>query len=183
MNIIVYQQGGYVFRHLSGLAIALVLTGCATYSPSIPQNYSGPRAQLEDSAKTHNGSKADFFVVEEIDGAKVESSLDATFRANQGKGMSMSPVLISRPLVAEKPLNIGIKGRTHFAAPILAMAGTVYQVKGVVEFTPKTDGKYIVRGEFGEKYSAIWIEDTATSQPVGTKVEVNGSAKLGFLEK
>ena len=172
-----------MIRHISCFAVALVLAGCATYSPSVPENYSGPRAQLEDSFKAHSGSKADFFVAEEIDGAKIENSHVATLRSNQGRGMSMTPALVSRPLVAEKPLKIGIKGRTHFAAPILAMAGTVYQVKGVVEFTPKANGKYVVRGEFGEKYSAIWIEDSTTNQPIGNKVEVNGSAKLGFLEK
>ena len=168
---------------LSCLTIALALSGCATYSPSVPENYSGPRAQLDDSAKTHSSSKADFFVVEEIDGTKVDNSLNATLRFNQGKGASMSTTLIGRPLVAEKPMKVVIKGRTHFAAPILAMAGTVYQVKGVVEFTPKTDGKYIVRGEFGKMYSAVWIEDAATSQPVGNTVEINGSAELGFLQK
>lgn len=170
-------------RYLSIFYLALVLTGCATYAPSVPENYNGPRAQIDDSVKVQSSSKADFFVVEEIDSMKVESSLNATLRANQGRGMSMSPVLIGRPLVAEKPLKISIKGRTQFAAPILAMTGTVYQVTGVVEFTPKTNGKYIVRGELGEKYSAIWVEDTTTSQPVGTKVEVKGSAALGFLEK
>lgn len=172
-----------MFRHLPILALTLVLTGCATYAPSVPENYSGPRAQLDDSVKVYSGSKADFFVVEEIDSMQVESSLNATLRANQGRGASMSPVLVGRPLVAEKPLKISIKGRTQFAAPILAMTNTVYQVKGVVEFTPKANGKYTVRGELGEKYSAIWVEDTATNQPVGPKVEVNGSAALGFLEK
>ncbi len=95
----------------------------------------------------------------------------------------MTPSFVSRFLIAEKPLKVGVKGRTHFAAPILAMTGTVYQVKGVVEFTPKTNGSYIIRGEFNETYSAIWIEDADTNQTVGNKIEVNGSAKLGFLEK
>jgi hypothetical protein len=179
----VYRYGGSVTRYLSCLAVAVVLTGCATYAPSIPENYRGPRALLEDSATTHSGSKADFFVVEEIDGAKVDNSLNATLRANQGRGMSMTPTFINRALVADKPIKVGIKGRTHFAAPILALTGTVYQVKGAVEFTPRANGKYIVRGEFGEKYSTIWVEDAATSQPVGNRIEVAGSAKLGLLEK
>ena len=68
--------------------MALALAGCATYSPSVPENYSGPQAQLEDSAKTYSGSKADFFVVDEINGAKVDNSLNATVRSNQGRGMA-----------------------------------------------------------------------------------------------
>jgi len=53
----------------------------------------------------------------------------------------------------------------------------VYQIKGVVEFTPKADTRYVVRGELGENYSAIWIEETASQQLVGQKVEVQGVAK------
>ncbi len=172
-----------MIRRIVTLAIVFALVGCATYAPSIPANYSGPKAKLEDSATTYGSSKADFFVVEEIDGAKVDNSLNETFRRNQGRGMSMTPYFIDRPLIADKAVKIGIKGRTHFAAPIQELAGTVYQVKGVVEFTPKTDGIYIVRGEFAEDHSAVWIEDHATKQPVGQRVEVKGSAKLGFLEK
>lgn len=172
-----------MIRHLSYLVVALFLAGCTTYSPSVPENYSGPLAQLDDSAKTYSSMKADLFFVEEINGAKVNNSLDSTLLSNQGKGMAMVPAIVNRPVVAERIIKVGVKGRTHFAAPILAMAGTVYQVKGVVEFTPKANGKYTVRGEFGEKYSLIWIEDAATGQPVGNKVEFNGSAKLGFLEK
>lgn len=172
-----------MFRFLSIFATALALSGCATYAPSIPENYAGPTATLKDSAKTYGASKADFFVVEELNGAKVDNSLNATFRANQGKGMSMTPVVIGRSLVADQPLKVALKGRTHYAAPIQAMTRTVYQVKGIVEFTPKVNGNYVVRGEFGQKYSAVWIEDAETNQPVGNKVEVNGPAKLGFLEK
>lgn len=172
-----------MIRHLSYLVVALFLAGCTTYSPSVPENYSGPLAQLDDSAKTYSSMKADLFFVEEINGVKVDNTLDVTRLSNHGRGAVMTPYIITRPVVAGETLKVGVKGRTHFAAPILAMAGTVYQVKGVVEFMPQANGKYTVRGEFGEKYSSIWIEDAATGQPVGNKVEFNGSAKLGFLEK
>ena len=166
------------------ITLAVALTGCATtYPPASPPNTSAPRAQLDDSTTTHGTSKADFFVVEEIDGAKVNNSLNETLRRNQGKGMAMTPSIVSRPVIADKPLKLLIKGRTHFAAPILALAGTVYQVRGTVEFTPKADGKYVVRGKLGDEYSVVWIEDAATAEPVGNKVEVKGSAKLGLLEK
>ena len=171
------------FRIFFSVALGIAVAGCATYSPSVPAGYGGPKALLEDSARTYGSSKADFFVADELDGLKIDNSIDASFRANQGRGMAMTPAFVSRPLVAEKPVKIGIKGRTHYAAPILALTGTVYQVKGIVEFTPAIDGRYVVRGEFGKTYSAIWIEDSSTNQPVGKKIEVNGDATLGFLEK
>ena len=170
-------------RRLSLLCFALTIGGCSTYAPSVPENYAGPRAQLADSVKVHSSSKADFFVVEKIDGAGVDNSLNETFRRNQGRGMSMTPYLIDRALIAEAPIKLQLKGRTYYAAPIQALANTVFQVKGVVEFTPKADATYVVKGELGESYSAVWIEDAETNTAVGQRVEVKGSAKLGLLEK
>ena len=159
------------------VCFTLSITGCATYASSVPEGYDGPRAELYDSFITHSGSKADFFVVEQIDGADVDNGLNETYRRNQGHGMFMTAFFNKRPLVAEKPLKVAIKGITHYAAPIQAIFGTVYQVKGVVEFTPKTDTRYVVRGELGESYSAVWIEEDVTQELVGQKVEAHGTAK------
>lgn len=170
-------------RHLFTVGLAFLIAGCATYSPSIPVGYVGPRAQLEDSAKTFGSSKADFFVVEEIDGLKVDNSLNETLRRNQGRGMSMTTYIFSRPLIAGKSIKIMVKGRTHYAAPIQALMNTVFEVNGLVEFTPMPNGRYVIRGELSDNYSAVWVEDEVTNELMGKKVEVNGSAKLGILEK
>lgn len=172
-----------MIRYIVAVLMTFAVTGCVTYSPTLPKNYSGPQAQLDDSSTAHSEVKIDFFVVDEIDGARVDNSLNETLRRNRGRGMSMTPFYVGRRVIAEKLLKVGVKGRTHYAAPILALTGTVYQVKGVIEFTPKADGRYIVRGDFGDEYSAVWIEDVATNQPIGQKVEVKGSAKLGLFEK
>lgn len=172
-----------MIRRLFCLVAALALTACATKLPAVAVDDSGPRAQLEDSFTVQTESKADFFVVESLNGAKADNALSATYRANNGRGMALTPAGFSRPLAAEQLQRVELKGRTHYAAPILVMTGTVYQVKGVIEFVPKTDGKYAVRGELGEAYSAIWIEDLASHLPVGNKIEIKGSAKLGFFDK
>jgi hypothetical protein len=156
--------------------LTLSISGCVTYAPSVPDGYVGPQAVLADSAKTYSTSKADFFVAVQIDGADVDNSLNETFRRNQGRGMRMTPYFISRPLVAEKPIKVAIKGKTHYAAPIQAITGTVRQVEGVVEFTPKANVRYIVRGELSESYSAVWIEETESRQLVGQKIEPRGVA-------
>jgi hypothetical protein len=168
---------------LIALLAAAVLSGCATYVPSVPDKYVGPIAVVHDSTKVHGSTKADFFFVEAIDESKIMNSLRATLIANNGKGMSMTPVVLVRPVVAEKPLKLTIKARTHFAAPILAMVRTAYQVEGTVEFTPKENTTYVVKGELGDEYSAVWLEDKSTGQVVGSKIEPKGSAKLGFFEK
>lgn len=165
------------------LALSLAVSGCSTFAPSIPAGYAGPKAQLSDSVRTHSHSKADFFVAEQIDEARIVDSLVETRHQNHGRGMSMTPAVLERALMADRQVKVHIKGRTHYAAPILAMTGTVFQVKGVVEFVPAANARYVVRGELGDDYSAVWIEDAATQSVVGQKIEAKGSAKLGILEK
>ncbi len=94
----------------------------------------------------------------------------------------MTPAVIERKVPAQKA-TFTIVGRTEYAAPILALTNTVYQVTGKVTFIPEADGSYIVRGSLGENYSAVWIENETTGKTVGEKTEVNGPSKLGVFEK
>lgn len=80
-------------------------------------------------------------------------------------------------------MKVVIGGRTHYAAPVLELTNPVYQVQGVIEFTPRESGHYFVQGTLDKDYSAVWIEDADAGQPVPKKIEVNGSAKPGFFEK
>lgn len=172
-----------MLRQTTAVFVALAITGCASRAPSIPEGYTGPQAQLDDSAKTYGSSKADFFVVEQIEGADVDNSLHETLSRNRGKGMHMTPYFITRAVMAEKPIKVALKGRTHYAAPIQALTRTVFEVKGVVEFTPRSNARYVVKGELGPKYSAVWIVEAESNDVVGQKVEVHGSSKLGFMSK
>jgi len=156
--------------------------GCATYQPLIPKNYTGPRAILHDSVKIYSPSKADFFHVSHVDGRAVVNSRIQTRTANQGRGMIMDPVVLQREIPAQ-PIKLTIVGRTEYAAPILALTRTVYEVKGDVEFTPEPNKAYTVRGTLGDSYSAVWVEEDISKVVVGKKVEVKGSAALGFWEK
>ena len=145
----------------------LLLSGCATVAPSIPPNYSGPQARLDDSAMVHSGSKADMFVAEQLDGQNIDNGMRRSQQASQGRGFALTTVPFGRTIVAGKPVKIGVKGRTVFAAPIQALTSTVYQVKGTVEFVPDPNTTYVVRGEFGETYSAVWVEEVASKTVVG----------------
>ena len=161
---------------------AVALAGCATNQPSVPQLYAGPRATLKDTVRVHGGSKADFFHVSHVDDKQIENNRIKTRSANRGRGMQLVPIHVQREIAA-RPTKLTIVARTEYAAPILALTGTVYQVKGEVEFTPEPGKSYVVRGELGESYSAVWIEDERTAVVVGKKIEVQGSAKLGAFEK
>jgi hypothetical protein len=172
-----------MFRRQCILLGLVLLAGCETAPVTGPQAPAGPRARLDETAKVHSTSKADFYVVTDINGLAVKNSMAETFSRNYGRGMVMTPYFVNQDLPAGQPVKIGVMARTYFAAPALAFVNDAYQVKGVVEFTPQENGRYIMRGELGEHYSAVWIEDRSNDAVVGTKVEIKGSAKLGFWEK
>jgi hypothetical protein len=181
--LVIAMKTSFSKRRWLLLTAVLSLAGCAHYVPTLPENYTGPQARFDDSAKVYSRSKADFFVVESIDGAQVDNSLNETLRRNHGRGMFMELYFIQRPVPAGKSMVVALKARTHYAAPILALTNSVFQVKGTTEFTPQPGKNYVVRGRLEEDYSAVWVEESDTGQVVGRKVEAQGSAKLGILEK
>ena len=172
-----------VSRHLVALSGAItLLSGCASFAPPVPEGYSGPVAIIKDSVKPASQSKADFFYISELDGRRIEDSRIRTLTVNRGRGFNMVPEVIERNVPAQKA-TFTLVGRTEYAAPILALTNTVYQVTGKVTFAPETYRHYVVRGELGENYSAVWIEEEGTGKTVGEKIELHGPSKLGTFEK
>lgn len=171
-------------RYAVAIVVVAVLSGCATkmQHSNFQDGYDGPMAIIRDSYDARNSIKADFFCVEKIDGVDVENSRINTKIANRGRGMSMNPIVAYRG-VLPKESTFFVVGRTEYAAPILALAGSVYEIKGEVRFTPEVDKTYVVRGELEEDHSAVWIEEKETGEIMGKKIEIKGSAKLGMLEK
>jgi hypothetical protein len=165
------------------LATAL-LAGCAAprYNP-LPENYAGPSATVRDSFTVQGISKADFFYVAQVDGHDIDNALWASAAATRGRGMNLQKVPVQRSLPASKPVTLTIVGRTEYAAPIQALTNVVYQVKGTIDFTPKPNKIYVVLGELGETASSVWLEEDDTHEVVGKKIEVKGSAALGFFDK
>jgi len=161
---------------------ALFLAGCATFTSPIPENYKGPLATIKDSVKSYSARKADFFYLSHVDEKRIEDSRSKTLQVNHGRGMNMSPVVLERK-VPSQPSTFKVVGRTEYAAPILALTNTVYEVSGDVKFSPEKDRTYMVKGELGENYSAVWIEDVETNSVVGEKIEIKGTAKLGIFQK
>lgn len=171
---------------LIAISTAALMSGCATKPPfsPFPENYAGSSATLTDTFVTHGVSCADFFYAEQYEGHNWDNARFKSLSASYGRGMYLTTVPVSRAIPANKPTQILIVARTQYAAPILAMANTVYQVKGTIEFTPETGKQYLVTGQLGGPRAAVWVEDKDTHQLVGQKIEVDGeAAKLGFFEK
>jgi len=169
-------------KYLALAAAAAMLSGCGT-TPSMPQDYDGPIATITDSAAHGSTGGLDFFFLQKIDGNEIENSLGDTAKANSGMGLSMRPVVIERRVPAQQPATFTIVGRTHYAAPILELTNTVYEVSGDVKFAPLPNHVYMVQGSLRKNHSAVWIEDESTGEVMGRKIEKDGSAALGFFSK
>lgn len=167
-------------RQVAVLLFALLLAACAT--KPVPDGYSGPVAHVRDSMTPRSGTSADFFYMSDINGRRIDNSVTATERANYGRGMRMDPVVMGRDIPAE-PSTFRIVGRTHHAAPILALMNKVYEVAGETKFAPDPGHAYIVKGVLGDSYSAVWVEDIATGAQIGDKIEIKGSSTLGIFQK
>jgi len=171
-----------MLSRLALLSSVVVLTACAPFKTAIPDGYTGPTAVLKDSATVMSSSKADMYYALVVDGNNIDNMRFKTRRRNEGRGMMMTVVEAERKIPA-KETKVSVAGRTVYAAPILAMAGTVYQVTGDIVFMPEPNKIYVVRGALDESYSSVWIEEESTKTIVGEKIEIKGSAKLGFFEK
>ena len=165
-------------RLLILLIVTMSLIGCAAKPPF--EGYSGPTTYVRDTSKPRGARRVDFFYLAEVDGQSLPQSLDTTERRNYGRGFHMDPVVVGRN-IPMRPATVRIVGRTHYAAPILALMNKVYEVSRTIRVTP-VEGFYVVNGVLGDDYSAGWIEDGSGRQ-VGEKVEVKGPSTLGFFEK
>ena len=163
------------------IAIGFLLAGCETYKP-IPQGYAGPVAQIRDTVTPLGGSGADFFYVSKFDGKTIDNSMTRSRSASYGQGFRMTSVAVSRDVPAS-PVTITIMGRRDYAAPIQAMFSKIYQVSGEVALSPEAGESYVVKGQLGEGYSVVWLENEKTGTVIGEKFEVKGSAAVGILEK
>lgn len=162
------------------LLLALVVSACTT-SP-IPDGYTGPLAKIIDTSARRSDRAEDFFVLDQINGKLVDNALRATTTHNEGRGFSMDVLGYARDVPATSAV-FSIRARTHYAAPILELTNTVYQVKGDITFAPAPNRRYVVRGTLTPDYSAVWLEDAETKALIGQKIEIKGDASLGALEK
>jgi len=129
--------------------IVLMSGGCATYQP-VPADYVGPTATLADSAKSEDSTKAQMFVVLEIDGNAIKHSIGATAQSNYGRGFSVGTTVIERAVQA-RPLKLKLRATHVTGAPIHQLfsqaAGTFFSVEGIVDFVPVSGKRYVVAGE------------------------------------
>jgi hypothetical protein len=164
-------------KFLAPVAIAILLCGCSLMRGPRheQQDYAGPLATITETGFQDSRTEVDFFVVKQVDGDDVGTSLDRTRRATEGMGLSVVPAYVEHAVPAGRTVTFTIMGRSFHAAPILSMLNSEYEVSGTVTFTPAVNRVYEVKGTLSKNYSAVWIEEAATGRIVGKKIEKRGN--------
>jgi hypothetical protein len=167
-----HHNGEIELKIVASALLTAALVGCASYKP-VPDGYTGPVATVTDSGVVEDQSKAQLFVLAEVDGNRITNSFGASAQASYGQGFSLTTHIVERQVPA-KSMTVVLRGSHTTGAPIQAIfsqvAGTFFSVEGPVAFSPKENGKYVVNGELKKEGSSVWIEDAETKQVVTEKV-------------
>lgn len=158
----------------SALFVLAIASGCAV-NP-IPKGYTGPTALIKDSvggeSEDHPGTP--MFYVDKIDGQDISDSESESRSNSRGNGFDMKAITSER-LVPAKKMKLFLVARNAHAAPIQeifhSMRGKNYKAEGAVDFEPKPDGVYIVKGAIGPSGTAVWLEDFRSNEIVTQKIE------------
>ncbi len=149
------------------LVFTLLQAACVTLHNPIPEDYVGERASISDSYSNKESTTAHFFMVDEIDGKKIEDSWGATRLANDGRGFYFKPKIVSREVMA-KEQTFTIQGMVFFPTDAQALFLDDMAVTEQVRFSPAPGEKYTVRGKLSAQGSEVWLEDAS-----GNKVPRN----------
>lgn len=96
--------------------VALVLiAGCASYKP-VPNGYARPVASVADGGVQDEGSKAELFVLSEVDGHKIFDSFRASEQASRGLGFGLLTKFVVRQVPA-KPMKVVLRASHITGAP------------------------------------------------------------------
>jgi hypothetical protein len=162
------------FALLSLAGSALLFGGCATYEKPIPEGYSGPVATVADSGQVQSSKLVHIYEMTQVDGRKLQGSHLATLHANQGRGFSQTPVILTNKVPARE-LRVSLGAATVYAAPILAMTNPTCRVNGEAKFNAEADKMYRVTGALTPEQCAVWIEDASTGAVVTEKIVGKGT--------
>ncbi|MEN7341792.1 MAG: hypothetical protein AAAFM81_02580 [Pseudomonadota bacterium] len=142
------------------LVLLVAMTGCVSFQDPVPEGYTGETALVKDTFTNHEGSKAHFFVLTEVNGVLTEDSGYRTRVTNQGRGFAMTPDMVERNVTTE-PQTWALAGFIQFATDAQAMFADSMLVYGQVEIEPKPGETYEVVGQLAKAGSEIWVVDSS----------------------
>ena len=149
-------------------ACAALLASCSTSQPS-PLEISGTTADIYDYGFYEGSTRAQVFALTEIDGNAVTNAFGASRMASHGQRGRLTTSFPQRN-VPIRPMKVKLHA-SHVTGEAregyeMRAAGTFFFVEGIVDFSPKLNGSYAVKGELKANKSSVWIEDLKTGLPV-----------------
>ncbi len=166
-----------MLRRALVLASLAAIQGCAT-PPLVEETYTGPIAIIADTATGGGRSGGVFFILAEMDGKPVATSLGASIAASSGQGPNLQLRQVERTVKAG-PTKLKLAGRIGYAAPIQQMFSSAAsrEVEGVIDVDLKANTRYRVNGNLDAFRREVWLEDAVTNQIVGQKIVNLADAK------
>jgi hypothetical protein len=157
-----------MLRNLMLAVMLVVMSACTTFE-LVPKDYAGPTATVTDSGVREGSTKVQIFAMTRVEENNIHNAFVATIQRSQGQGFVVTPIFTSRSVQA-RPMKVHIRGSHVTGAPIHAIfsqiAGTYFQVEGVVNFSPSPNGRYQVTGKLEKEKASVWIEDMETGTAV-----------------
>ena len=117
------------------------------------------------------GGEAILFVLQEVEGQRVDSSLEASRRLSIGMGARMRIAYVERPVRAGK-VKVRLLATVAMAAPIdqFFKSGRVFSAQGETEVELRSGVRYRVNGVVDSLRREVWIEEEEGGRIVGKKV-------------
>ncbi len=153
----------------SSLSLLAVSCSPSVEDYSIPSNYSGALATIEDTYST-KGVRGYLYTVSEINGKRDTVS---AFKYVYGGGAVLEFEHASRKIPAERTLVTISAGNVYNAdgvALLDSMAGGCRSVSGDIIITPRAGRVYQVKGDLKNKPYSVWLEDKSSGKLLGEKV-------------
>lgn len=149
-----------------------MLVGCVQYKSTIPSDYAGELATIEDTFQIRSSGSAFFYCVTKVAGNKVANAASESLQASAGHTIYLSALGASRKIPV-KPIKLFLVANVVHSAPIayLIDPDAKNRAEGEIEFTPIPNMKYFVKGSLSKKYSSVWLEDSngnIVSNRIGT---------------
>src|SRR5690606_12573490 len=107
-----YKKKEGNMRLIWTISAFLVVSGCVSYAPSVPEGYTGDTATIDDSFKREGRFKAELYYVKLIDGEEIMNAMLATNAATFNNGPEIQLVGESRNVRAQ-PQKLHIVGQIH----------------------------------------------------------------------
>lgn len=160
---------------ITSLFPILLLASC-TIQPPTPA-FTGPVAHLMISEIARGPFAANVTYVAKINGQDFQGQMHPS-QPPPDTPLAPHTGIFGTITIPAGPGTYTVVGDSIFQAPIFALAMDKYCIAGDISFTPAANANYILEGTFTPAYTALWIEDAATNQVEGNKIEIHGSALM-----